>query len=121
MFPDVGSYFLTHDEMMTMPGYENGVFYQFMVHAHSAGERPTAAFPSSHVGVTLVMLLLAWRAQSRRLFLLVLPFFLLMCLATVYIRAHYAIDVIAGIVSGVLVYAALQFSWQFIEKPKARR
>ena len=121
VFPDVGSYFLTHDEMMTMPGYENGVFYQFMVHAHSAGERPTAAFPSSHVGVTLVMLLLAWRAQSRRLFLLVLPFFLLMCLATVYIRAHYAIDVIAGIVSGVFVYAALQFSWQFIEKPKARR
>ena len=111
VFPSVGDYFMTHDQMMEMPGWQDGFFYQFMVHAHAAGERPTAAFPSSHVGVTLVLLLLAWRSGSRRLFCFVLPFFLLMCLATVYIRAHYVIDVLAGLVSGFLFYYLLQIGY----------
>ena len=113
-FPPVGDYFATHDQMMEMPGWKDGAFYQFMLHAHSAGERPTAAFPSSHVGVTLIMLLLAWRSGSRRLFGFVLVMFLLMCLATVYIRAHYAIDVVAGIGVGVLFYFTLYYIYQRI-------
>ena len=112
VFPNVGDYFLTHDEMMQMPGYQDGFFYQFMEHAHAAGERPTAAFPSSHVGVTLILLLLACHSRSWRLTLFVLPFFLLMCLATVYIRAHYAIDVVAGIVSAVVVYLTLFYIYR---------
>lgn len=112
VFPDVGNYFLTHDEMMTMPGYQDGFFYQFMVHAHAAGERPTAAFPSSHVGVTVVLLLLAWRTGSRRLTWTLFAALLLMCLATVYIRAHYAVDVLAGLFAGVVIYFALQASWR---------
>jgi membrane-associated phospholipid phosphatase len=107
-FPNVGDYFLTHDEMMHMPGYERGLFYLFMEHAHATGERPTAAFPSSHVGVTLVLLLLACRTRCRWLIVLVAILFLLMCMATVYIRAHYAIDVIAGIVVGAVFYVVLQ-------------
>jgi membrane-associated phospholipid phosphatase len=89
---------------------------------HNAGERPTAAFPSSHVGVTLVLLLLAWRSGSRRLFYWVLPFLLLMCLATVYIRAHYAIDVFAGLISGTMIYFILQFLYtRCFSQTKARR
>ena len=121
VFPNVGDYFMTHDEMLTMPGYQDGPFYQFINVAHAAGERPTAAFPSSHVGITLVLLLLAWRSGSWRLFFCVLPFFLLMCLATVYIRAHYAIDVVAGIVSGTLFYVLLQYSWRFFHRPTSMR
>ena len=113
VFPDVGNYFLTHDEMMTMPGYEDGFFYQIMVHAHAAGERPTAAFPSSHVGVTLVLLLLAIRTHCRGLVAFVATLFVLMCFATVYIRAHYVIDVFAGLVTGAIFYLALQFIYPF--------
>ena len=112
VFPDVGNYFLTHDEMMTMPGYDGGFFYQFMVSAHAAGERPTAAFPSSHVGVTLVLLLLAVRARSRRLVAFVTVFFVPMCFATVYIRAHYVVDVAAGLIAGTVLYFALQSFWR---------
>jgi len=122
VFPDVGNYFMTNDEMMEMPGYSDGLFYHFMIHMHSAGERPTAAFPSSHVGVTLVLLLLAWRSGSRRLFYWVLPFLLLICLATVYIRAHYAIDVFAGLISGTMIYFILQFLYtRCFSQTKARR
>lgn len=109
VFPNVGDYFLTHDEMMKMPGYEDGWFYQIMVNAHSAGERPTAAFPSSHVGVTVILLLLAWRSKSRLLIWFVFTLFLLMCLATVYIRAHYAIDVFAGLLSATIMYITLHY------------
>ena len=88
IFPDLGDYFI-------------------IIIAHVAGERPTAAFPSSHVGLTFVLLLLAWRTRCRSLFYVVLTFFLLMCLSTVYIRAHYAIDVFAGIVFGLIFYLLL--------------
>ena len=108
VFPNIGDYFLTHDEMMTMPGYQDGFFYQFMLHAHAAGERPTAAFPSSHVGVTIVLLMLALRAKSRWLSWFVGVMLALMCMSTVYIRAHYAIDVIAGLAVGFVFFFMLQ-------------
>ena len=107
VFPNLHDYFNFHQERMVSPGYADGIFYQLVEDAHNAGERPTAAFPSSHVGITTILMLLAWRTRNRRLFYILLPFFVLMCFATVYIKAHYAIDAIAGLVSGVAIYAAL--------------
>ena len=111
IFPNLHDYFATHDEMMTMPGYSDGFFYQCVASAHATGERPTAAFPSSHVGITTILLFLAWRTKNRLLFFGILPFYVLMCMATVYIRAHYAIDVIGGWVSAVVFYLLLQSFW----------
>ena len=81
-----------------------GVFFTELVNmAQRAGERPTAAFPSSHVGVSVVMMILALRG-SKKLFFGLLPFFILLCCATVYIKAHYLIDALTGAVTGVLTY-----------------
>ncbi len=104
VFPSVGDYFLTHTDMMTSPGWTDGPFYHVVADLHTSGERPTAAFPSSHVGISVVCMLLIWRTHNRKLFFGLLPFALLICLATVYIRAHYAIDVVAGLVTGTLFY-----------------
>ena len=92
-----------------MPGYSDGFFYHMVDNAHAAGERPTAAFPSSHVGVTTILMILAWYSRNKILFYGMLPLFILMCFATVYIQAHYAIDVIGGWVSGIAIYAVLHF------------
>ena len=108
-FPNVGDYFNTHDEALPIPGWKDGFFYQCVASAHAAGERPTAAFPSSHVGVTTILLLLAWHARNRKLIYTILPFFVLMCMATVYIQAHYAVDVIGGWISALVIYAVLFF------------
>ena len=105
-FPDIGDWFMTHSERMAAPGWTDGFFYHLLEIAHNTGERPTAAFPSSHVGITTVLILLALRTRSRWLLLFILPFFILMCLATVYIHAHYAIDVLAGLATGILFYYA---------------
>ncbi len=104
-FPDVGNYFLHHTDMLPSPGYAEGFFHQLIEAVHDTGERPTAAFPSSHVGISVVCVMLAWQAGSKKLFCWLLPFTILICFATVYIRAHYAIDVFAGLITGVLFYA----------------
>ena len=108
IFPNLGDWFLTHSERMAAPGWTDGFFYHLLDLTHDAGERPTAAFPSSHVGVTTVVMLLALRTRSKGLIFTILPFYILMCLSTVYIYAHYAIDAIAGLVTGVLLYFILK-------------
>lgn len=109
LFPNVHDYFATHSEALTSPGYKDGIFYNMVTEAHAAGERPTAAFPSSHVGISTILMILAWQSRNRRLFYCLLPFYTLLCVSTVYIYAHYAVDVIAGWVSAALLYVALYF------------
>ena len=107
VFPNLGDWFLTHSERMAAPGWTDGFFYHILEMTHDAGERPTAAFPSSHVGITTVVMLLARRTGSCKLVLGMLPFYILMCLSTVYILAHYAIDALTGLITGVILYFAL--------------
>ena len=116
VFPNVGDYFATHQERLTMPGWMDGFFYQMVENAHSVGERPTAAFPSSHVGVTTVLLMLAAAARSRWLFIVVFLLLVLMCFATFYIQAHYVIDVVAGFATGVIFYFALYLLYKVIKE-----
>jgi membrane-associated phospholipid phosphatase len=52
-------------------------------------------------------MLLALRTRSKGLVFTILPFYILMCLSTVYIYAHYAIDAIAGLITGIVIYYAL--------------
>lgn len=107
VFPNVHDYFNYYQDCLVTPGWQDGVFYHLVEGAKAAGERPTAAFPSSHVGISTVLMLLAWRTGNRRMFYLLLPFYVLLCLSTVYIQAHYAVDLLAGLVSGVLLYYGL--------------
>lgn len=102
VFPAVGYYFQTHTDMI--PLEVKGIFSQLVQGAQEIGERPTAAFPSSHVGMSTVTMLLAWNARNRWLFWLMAPIYVLLCCATVYIRAHYLIDSICGFFSAILFY-----------------
>ena len=107
IFPALGDYFNTHTNCLPTPGYTDGIFYQLVEDAKNAGERPTAAFPSSHVGVSTICMLLVWHAGNRKMLYVMLPFYIFLCLATVYIQAHYLIDAIAGLISAVVIYFAL--------------
>ena len=100
VFPAVGYYFQTHTEMLTQE--EKGLFSHLVQWAHDVGERPTAAFPSSHVGMSTVTMLLAWKAKNKWLFWLLMPLYLLLCAATVYIKAHYLIDSICGFITALI-------------------
>lgn len=116
VFPNVHDYFLTHTASLPSPGYTDGVFYQFVEDAKAAGERPTAAFPSSHVGVSTICMLLAWHSGNRRLFFVYFPFYIFLCCATVYIQAHYLIDAIAGLITGVGFYFLMMWLSRGMER-----
>ena len=110
IFPSIGDYFHHHQELLPGPGYEHGFFYNLVESSQQVGERPTAAFPSSHVGMSTVLMIMAWRG-SKRLFACLFPFYLLLCGATVYIQAHYLIDSIVGFVSAFGIY--ILATWMF--------
>lgn len=97
-FPDIGTYFATCQERMPSPGWEDGLFHRLLEAMHSEGERPTAAFPSSHVGVATITMYLAIKLREWRYAIIIAVPYLLLCLSTVYIQAHYAIDAIAGFI-----------------------
>ena len=102
IFPAVGYYFKTHTEMIS-PEIK-GIFSKLVQGAQDVGERPTAAFPSSHVGMSTVTMLLAWQSRNRWLPWVMMPLYLLLCCATVYIQAHYLIDSICGFVVAILLF-----------------
>lgn len=110
IFPELGNYFNSHTNCLPTPGYQDGIFYQLVEDAKAAGERPTAAFPSSHVGISTICILLAWHARNKKLLYTLLPFYVFLCMATVYIQAHYLIDALAGFVSAVVIYFALMYT-----------
>jgi membrane-associated phospholipid phosphatase len=103
VFPAVGDYFNCNQELLSGPGYNKGVFYKLVEISQKVGERPTAAFPSSHVGISTILMMLAWQG-NKKLFVFLFPFYLLLCGATVYIQAHYLIDSIAGFVFAIGLY-----------------
>jgi membrane-associated phospholipid phosphatase len=64
-----------------------------------------AAFPSAHVAGSMVATLASWRYR-RWLFWVCLPFFVSMCVSTVYGRYHYMADALAGIAVGTMGFSA---------------
>ena len=79
-----------------------GVFYQIMAWIYRNFESPGAAFPSSHVAIALCTVWFSFRYLPRiRWVHLVVA--LLLCLATVYCRYHYVVDVIAGALTAAIL------------------
>lgn len=113
IFPAIGDYFTNHFNMMRQPGWSDGIGYQLITSIHGS-ERPTGAFPSSHVGIAVVSIVLAAKSRNKTLFFCLLPFTIGICFATVYIRAHYGIDAIVGLLSGFALYAF----WAWVAKKK---
>lgn len=81
------------------------------------GEIPGAAFPSSHVAVALVTAWFSWR-YIRRIRWLHLFFALTILFSTVYTRAHYAVDAIAGLVAAALLFATAQALYLRANRPR---
>ena len=59
---------------------------------------------------------MAWATKNRKFFWSLIPFAVLMFLATFYIRAHYAIDAIAGLFAGTAIYFILLGIYKLCKK-----
>jgi membrane-associated phospholipid phosphatase len=80
-----------------------GVFFKIMGWIYRTFEAPGSALPSSHVAVALCTLFFSFLYLPKIKYLhLVMA--ILLCLSTVYCGYHYAIDVVAGVITaGILV------------------
>ena len=80
-----------------------GIFGNMVKLIQKNGEVPTAAFPSSHVGISWIVIF--WLYQNfRKSVKYFLPFVVLLMFSTVYIKAHYFVDVVAGFISAPIVF-----------------
>jgi membrane-associated phospholipid phosphatase len=83
--------------------YDGYLFNHGLFFLTSGGEIRGGAFPSSHLAVALLYTLWA-RREVKVLFLPLAVVTALMVPAVVYLRAHYMVDVPAGLATGVLAY-----------------
>jgi len=95
------------------------IFSDLIHYIQFYGEKPTGAFPSSHVGISTVVLVLTYK-KARGIFWRILLLFVVLSFSTVYIKAHYLVDVLAGFISGIIFYYITNwlydtFSHHFVE------
>ncbi len=85
------------------PSVLDGPFTRLMKVIFDHFEKGGAAFPSSHVGISVLVLIFAFRHLSRKIAWIYAVFCISLSFATVYCRYHYAIDAITGIITGVIL------------------
>ena len=103
IFPNIGYYFDKHQALL-ITGKNSGFFSQMVQNSQQIGERPTAAFPSSHVGISTLIILLIVKNRQYILLTILFPLYLALVTSTVYIQAHYVIDVIMGFATAFMFY-----------------
>ncbi len=97
----------------------SGLFGKVVKYIQDAGETPTGAFPSSHVGLSWIILLISAKTY-KKLLITIFPLALLICFSTVYIKAHYLIDIIAGVISAPVLYFLGGKIYSYCNSKKAR-
>jgi len=96
LFPALGPrFYLAHLHNISLRGYF--VFHYLNKTLNGLENIQWDAFPSGHVAVTLAYLYFAQK-YLRRVFNWTLPLVVLLIFSTVYLRYHYFVDVLSGVV-----------------------
>jgi membrane-associated phospholipid phosphatase len=96
-----------------------GPLRTFVLHLLAAGSSRGTAFPSSHVAASVVASLCALRFQ-RPLGLVVAGLTLGLALGTVYGGFHYAVDALAGVITGLAAWGVANTLWRALSTPGAQ-
>jgi membrane-associated phospholipid phosphatase len=107
-FEPVGGYMLPEQMRALAPtnGYppsvQNGWFFHLMGFVYRVFESTGAAIPSSHVAVALCTVFFSF-LYLRPIRYWHLSVAILLCLATIYCRYHYVIDVLTGLIAAAVL------------------
>ena len=114
LFPALGPrYAMDHLHEKTLGGFLVSKPIQDILNLLEGVKRD--AFPSGHTGIALTVLFLAYR-YVRGLFWIMLPAVTLLIFATVYLRYHYAVDVIGGVLLAVVTIALGEVYYGFYKR-----
>lgn len=111
VLPVVGpQYYFSYPQSQAL---DTGIFSHAVKFIQKIGEHPTGSFPSSHVGISIIVAIISFK-YFRRLFYFILPLTFLILFSTVYIKAHYAVDVFAGIIVAPIILYLSKLNWKFM-------
>jgi membrane-associated phospholipid phosphatase len=96
-----------------------GPVRSLVLHLLAAGSSRGTAFPSSHVAASVVASLCALRFQ-RPVGLVVAVSTLGLALGTVYGGFHYAVDALAGVITGLAAWGLATVLWRALSTPGAQ-
>ena len=118
LFPAIGPRFtITHLQSTDLRGFILTAPIQELLNRLEGIKRD--AFPSGHTGVALTVLVLAFKFK-KTLFWILLPFVAALIFSTVYLRYHYVVDVLAGVILTALTFSfggAYYGYWQKRARP----
>ena len=90
-----------------------------MLGAVNRGSNSVDVFPSVHVAASLYLLLFDWQHARRRFWWVLVPCIVLWC-STVYLRFHYFVDLLAGVVVALLGWwTAQKYAEGRLDQPSA--
>jgi membrane-associated phospholipid phosphatase len=98
---------------------QSGPFYQLMAWIYRTFESPGAAMPSSHVAIALCTTFFSF-LYLKRIRYLHLVMALLLCLSTIYCRYHYALDVLAGIVTAAVLLPVGNLLYRAFDRSRSK-
>ena len=93
---------IIHLADQVVPSINGGFFHTLVTTSVDQAGGPHGAFPSIHVGATALICLFDFRHGCRTRAWMYIPLVLLIMLATVLLRYHYVIDLVAGFAIAVL-------------------
>jgi membrane-associated phospholipid phosphatase len=96
-----------------------GLFFRIMKGIYAVFEGYGAAFPSSHVAVAICTLYFSWRYLPRYRHVN-LAAVIGLSLATVYCRYHYAVDVLAGVITAAILLPLGELLYRRLESGRNR-
>jgi membrane-associated phospholipid phosphatase len=102
LVPAIGPLFTLRDQY-TVPLYQSVSAFNRQVEFMDFARIRRDVFPSMHVGISFVVWLYAYR-NSRRLFWILSPLILSLWISSVYLRYHYLVDIVAGLILAPLCY-----------------
>jgi membrane-associated phospholipid phosphatase len=104
-----GRYF--QEAMQLSTTYQDGIFTRIMAFIYNKSPHLGGAFPSSHVAISIVITIAAVRYVKSIGYVLI-PITLMLCLSTVHGHYHYFVDVIAGFLTGIILYPVSVFFYK---------
>jgi membrane-associated phospholipid phosphatase len=96
LVPAIGPLYTLRDQY-TVPLYQSVSVFNRQVEFMDFARIRRDVFPSMHVGISFVVWLYAYR-NSRRLFWILSPLIISLWISSVYLRYHYLVDIVAGLI-----------------------
>lgn len=115
IFPTCGpQYYFQSSDTKVPAGY---LFSSIVRFIQSSAEQPTGAFPSSHVGISLIIIALSAK-YAVKYFRLICPVVIILIFSTVYIKAHYLVDVIGAFLTFPLILGTSNLLYRYLPQGK---